>query len=200
MCWSANVSILSFLIGMTVSYTLIKRNKPYDKTLAIFISFYSFIQLCEFLMWKSLEGEKYGFSSPEELNLFATKLAYINLYSHAFAMGYGIYLETGKTNPMRIGLILFLIGMVTMPKIDKISKPTPKSNGHLVWNFDNRFYVPISLLVIWSLYTYTNIQYTGIAILFYIITYIISFTTQGEGSASYWCWISAFLSFYPLLR
>ena len=199
MCWSARVSILSFLIGMTVSYTLIKRNKPYDKALAILISFYSFIQFCEFLMWKSLEGEKYGFSSPEELNLFATKLTYFNLYSHAFAMGYGIYLETGETLPMKLGLLIFLIGLVTMPKIDKISRPTSKSKCHLVWNFDNRFYVPIYLLIIWSLYTYTNIKYTGIAILFYIITYILSYT-QGEGSASYWCWISAALSFYPLLR
>jgi hypothetical protein len=199
MCWSAEVSILSFIIGITVSYTLLKRNKPYDKSLAILISFYSFIQLCEFLMWKSLEGETYGFNSPEELNLFATKMAYINLYSHAFAMGYGIYLETGQELPMKLGLIIFFIGLLSMPNITQISKPTPKSNGHLVWNFNNHFYVPISLFIIWCLFKYTKLEYTWIAILFYFGTYILSFTTQGEGSASYWCWISAFLSFYPLL-
>ena len=199
MCWSARVSILSFLIGMTVSYTLIKRNRPYDKLLAILISFYSFIQFCEFLMWKSLEGETYGFSSTEELNLFATKLAYINLYSHSFAMGYGIYLETGNSLPMKLGLLIFLIGIIAMPKIDKISKPTPKSKGHLVWNFNNNFYIAISAFIIIALYKYTNIQYTWVPILFYFVAYLLSYT-QGEGTASYWCWISATLSFYPLLR
>jgi hypothetical protein len=199
MCWSARVSILSFLIGMTSSYVLIKRNRPYDKLLAILISFYSFIQFCEFLMWKSLEGETYGFSSTKELNLFATKLAYINLYSHAFAMGYGIYLETGYSEPMKIGLFILFIGIATMPKIENISKPTPKSNCRLVWNFNNNFYIAISAFIVIALYKYTNIKYTWLPILFYFVAYLLSLT-QGEGTASYWCWISAALSFYPLLN
>jgi hypothetical protein len=196
MCWSANVSILTFLIGFVVSYTLIKRNRPFDKTLAILIFTYSLVQFGEFLIWKSMEGEKYGFNTSRELNSFATKLIYINLYAHALAIGYGIYSETGQILPMKLGLFIFLYGLITMPTI---KGSTVTDHGHLLWDFDNRFYVIVFLLAMWSIYKYTDLRYTKVAVLFYVATYIVSYSFRGNGSASYWCWISALLSFYPLL-
>ena len=190
MCWSANVSILTFLIGCVVSYTLIKRARPFDKTLAILIFTYSLVQFGEFLIWKSIEN------GNAELNAFGTRLIYINLYAHALAIGYGIFIETGKILPFKLGLLLFLYGIITMPLI-KGSSVT--DNGHLLWDFDNRFYVVVFLLAMWSIYKYTDLNYTKIGILFYVSTYIISYSFRGKGSASYWCRISALLSFYPLL-
>jgi len=190
MCWSANVSILTFIIGCVVSYTLIKRARPFDKTLAILIFTYSLVQFGEFLIWKSLE------SGNKELNAFGTRLIYINLYAHSLAIGYGIFIETGNILPFKLGLLLFLYGVITMPSI-KGSSVTDK--GHLLWDFDNRFYVVVFLLAMWSIYKYTDLRYTKIAIIFYVSTYIISYSFRGKGSASYWCWISALLSFYPLL-
>jgi len=196
MCWNSQVSLVTFIIGAVVCYTLFKRNKPYDKVIGLFVLFYSFIQFCEFLMWKSLEGETYGFKSPEKLNLFATKMAYVNLYAHSAIVGYTLYLET-KNNLYLIGVIPLIYGLIKFPEIDKISKPIEASKGHLFWNFDNRFYIPVSLLVFYFLYSIPSLRPMS---LFLLVLFIISFTTRGKSSASYWCWISALLSGYALIR
>ena len=39
MCWNSQVSLLTFIIGVVVTYTLFKRNKPYDKVIGVFILF-----------------------------------------------------------------------------------------------------------------------------------------------------------------
>ena len=46
---------------------------------------------------------------------------------------------------------------------------------------------------------FSELKYSYIAILFYALTFIISKITNTDGISSYWCWISAFLSFIPLL-
>jgi hypothetical protein len=147
-------------------------------------------------MWKSLEGEKYGFKSPEELNLFATKMAYVNLYAHSAVVGYMLYLET-RNNMYLLGALPLLYGLLNFPVIDKISKPIEGSNGHLHWNFDDRFYIVVSLIILYFLY---NIPSLRPMTLYFLVLYIVSFTTRNKGSASNWCWISAFLSGYALIR
>jgi hypothetical protein len=196
MCHNSQVSLLTFIIGVVVTYTLFKRNKPYDKVIGVFILFYSFIQFCEFLMWKSLEGEKYGFKSPEELNLFATKMAYVNLYAHSAVVGYMLYIETKKSIYL-LGTLPLLYGLVNFPKIDKIGKPNEKSKGHLFWNMDLNFYIPVSLLIFYFFY---NIPELRTMSLYFLVLYIISFTTSGKGSASNWCFISALFSGFALIR
>ncbi len=196
MCWNSQVSLLTFIIGVVVCYTLFKRNKPYDKVIGVFIGFYSFIQFCEFLMWKSLEGEKYGFKSPEELNLFSTKMAYVNLYAHSAVVGYMLYLET-QNNMYLLGALPLVYGLLNFPVIDKISKPIEGSNGHLFWNMDVNFYVVVALIIFYFFYNIPSLRPMS---LFLLVLYILSFTTRGKGSASYWCWISAFLCGYALIR
>ena len=193
MCWNDRVSLTTFIIGAVVCYTLFKRNKPYDKVIGVFIFFYSFIQFCEYLMWKSIK------ENNTKLNSLATKLVYINLYAHAAVVGYMLYLETGVSLYFKIGLIPFIYGMMSMPKFrDDIIISKPKEGRHLAWDFDNRFYVVVSLIIFYSFYSIPSLRPMA---LFFLITYIISFTTKkGEGSASYWCWISAFLSGYALIR
>ena len=196
MCWNSQVSLLTFIIGIVVSYTLFKRNKPYDKVVGVFIGFYSFIQFCEFLMWKSLEGEKYGFKSPEELNLFATKMAYVNLYAHSAVVGYMLYLDT-QNNIYLLGALPLVYGLLNFPKIDKISKPIEGSKGHLFWNMDLEFYKVVALIIFYFFY---SIPLTRPMSLYFLVLYIISFTTSGKGSASNWCFISALFSGYALIR
>ncbi len=193
MCWNKDVSLTTFLIGATVCYTLFKRNKPFDKAIGVFILFYSSIQLIEYLMWKSIE------ENDTKLNSLATKLAYINLYAHATVVGYMLYIETGNSLYFTLGLIPFIYGMISMPKFrDDIIISKPKGGRHLTWDFDNRFYVVVSLIIFYSFYTIPNLRTMG---LFFLITYIFSFVSnKGSGSASYWCWISAILSGYALIR
>jgi len=192
MCQTFEISLISFIIGICVSQTLYKRNKPYDKTLALLISFYSFMQLFEAMMWYSLK------TNNLELNLKATKYAYIILWTHVFALGLGIYLETKEVFPMLVGAVVLSYGLSKMPIFTK-SQPTSTSNGHLVWGFNPSFYTLIFGLAIAIILRYTNLKYTKVALLFYILTFIFAYKTNEEAIGSYWCWIAAFFSFIPLV-
>jgi len=196
MCWNSQVSLLTFIIGIVVAYTLFKRNKTYDKVVSVFIGFYSFVQFSEFLMWKSLEGEKYGFKSPEELNLFASKLAYFNVFSHSAVVGYMLYLET-KNNMYLLGFLPLLYAIMTIPKFNTISKPVEGSEGHLKWPFEVDFYIIVGLIMFYFFYSIPELRTMA---LFYVVLYCLTFIPNNKGSASNWCWISAFLSGYALIR
>jgi hypothetical protein len=204
MCWNADVSLATFLIGVLVCYSLFKRNKKFDKTIGLFILFYSSIQFGEFLIWKSLEGEKYGFSTPQELNSFATKLIYINLYSHSAIVGAGIYYETQNSLYLKLGMIPLIYGLIKMPSFKSvtedgkekfISKPTENSKRQLVWDFNKNFYILICLMTLYILYSFKELRHIAI---FFVVTCIISYSLNREGGDSYWCWISAFTSMYAL--
>jgi len=200
MCWNADVSLTTFLIGVLVCYSLFKRNKKFDKTIGLFILFYSSIQFGEFLIWKSLEGEKYGFSSPQELNAFATKLIYINLYSHSAIVGAGLYYETKNSLYLKIGLIPLVYGLAKMPKFDSdlnkfISRPLEDTKGQIVWDFDKNFYILVCLLTLYLLYSFKELRPMAV---FFVVTCIVSYSINRKGGDSYWCWISAFSSMYAL--
>ena len=51
MCWSANASLSSFIIGWCLSIVLIIRNKPMDRIWGISFMFVTTMQLWEFLIW-----------------------------------------------------------------------------------------------------------------------------------------------------
>ena len=199
MCWNKQVSLQTFLISLGVCAVLIQRQKPYDIVFASLLLFYSSIQLAEYFMWESLETHNV------KLNKLATKFAYYSLWSHMFGLGLGIYLETQKTFPLVLGCILFAFGVVLEPQdfsLTQIQNDCKSSKGscHLQWGFDNRYYIVIFLCAMYSFYAYTDVKYTWIAYPFYIVSYILSYAFHGQGSASYWCWISAALSFLLLFR
>jgi len=201
MCWNFESSILSFFIGIIISNLYIKRNRPFDTTMAYLIGFYSFIQLFEAILWKSLTNKTvFGFDSYI-VNLFTTQLIYYCLFTHVIGLSFGIYLESNYTNyiPLLVGFIIFLYALYKKPKIMKKSHPTDTSNGHIVWGFDPYNYPIIMIASILLVLQFTELKYSYIGILFYLLTFMFSKITNTEAVASYWCWISAFLSFIPLL-
>jgi hypothetical protein len=191
MCWNLNISILSFAIGAYVAFKLYKRGKENDVLFASLILFYSSIQLAEYFIWLSLE------TNNEAQNIFATKVAYFSLWSHLFAIGLGLYIEKGIKGPMIAGLLFLLYGMVVEPSFRK-SEPT--GDSHLRWGFDTKYYVMVFLACAYVFYNYTNERDFKIASMFYIGSFLLATLTQKSGSASYWCWFSAFFSFFLLYR
>lgn len=201
MCWNFEVSILSFFIGVFISYLYYKRGLPFDKPMCFLIFTYSFVQLCESIIWLSLTNKTvFGFDSIC-VNKFITKCLYIILFSHLIGLGYGMLLDSNYTNylPLIIGIAFFIYTLLKLPSNLDISQPSKNSNGHLVWSFNDYDYILLCILALFLVIIYTDLKYSYIAILFYVLTYIISRITNYDGLSSYWCWISAFLSFIPLL-
>lgn len=198
MCWSLQVSLLSFLIGTIVGTVLYQRGKPYDRTIALLIYFYSFMQLWEAVMWLSINNNK------STLNITATRLAYITLWSHVFAIGLGIYLETNKNDKLSLylGSALLAYGFVSLIlkwRSFTESRPTSTSNGHLVWGFDPTFYMVVFISAILVILFRTKLKYTWPALIFFIVSYVYSYISNREAIGSYWCWTAAVFSFLPLL-
>jgi len=192
MCYNQNVSLASFIVGTLVAIFLIKRKKPFDATFGFLIFFYSIIQLSEYLMWKSLED-----GLDTELNLKATKLAYYSLWSNLLGLGIGIWKDTGNKVPMFVGTLAMIIARIVQPTFT-ISRPTKESLGHLVWGFDSNYYILVFILCTLSFIYKTDLKHTWIAFPFFIGGLLIS-KFKYKGTASYWCWISAALSFVILV-
>lgn len=209
MCWNFEVSTISFIIGMIISKLYYMRNNPFDRSFSYLIFTYSFVQLCEAIIWLSLTNKTLFNIDSKIINKFATNMLYFVLFSHLIGYGYGIYKENlnyGIVNytPIYIGVFFFLYVICQRKNFNAESNTTDKSNCHLVWNFyDNKDYMKyyIMLCVVFVLMTikYTNIKNSYIGLIFLSLTYIISFITNTDGLSSYWCWISAFLSFIPLI-
>jgi hypothetical protein len=198
MCWSFQVSLLSFLIGTIVGTVLYQRSRPYDKTIALLIFFYSFMQLWEAMMWWGIDNNK------PMLNLTSTRLAYITLWTHVLAIGLGLYIESNYSDKLvlYIGGLLVAYGLfylITRWKSFTESKPTSTSKGHLVWGFDPTFYMIVFITAILVVLFKTQLKYTWPALIFFLVSYTYSYISNPEAIGSYWCWTAAVFSFIPLL-
>ena len=190
MCWNYEVSITSFIIGLIVSLTLIKRNKNYDQVLGYLILFYSFIQLWEALMWKAVQTNNIND------NLKYTKFIYLTLWIQAFAIGIGIYNITKDWTILAIGFALFLYGYYNMPKF-QLSKPN--QDNHLKWGFDDSFYMIVTTVILIGIIRYTNIKYTWLSLLFLMTPYLYLKINKNVSLSTLWCWFAAAFSFIALL-
>lgn len=191
MCWNYEVSITSFLIGLTVGLSLIKRNKNYDKVIGYLILFYSLVELWESQLWKAVQNNDHS------SNLKYTRLIYLTLWIQALAIGIGIYQHSKNTTPMIIGALLFLYGLTYSPDILPSS---PDKSGHLSWGFDNDFYYVVTAVIIASFIFYTDVKKTWIALLFLFLPYVyLKYNSNQTSVASLWCWFSAAFSFIPLI-
>lgn len=164
--------------------------------LGMLILFYSFMQLWEFFMWRAIEN------NDKELNIFASKLAYYTLYSHVFALGLGLYIqEPTLKNAMVLGagVIYMIVAIVTRPAEWKESRPTADSKGHLVWGFPHSFYTYVYIGAIITMLFFTNWRITLPYLAFYTITLVFTMLTNKASIGSYWCWLTAFLAFVPVI-
>lgn len=189
MCWSYEVSITSFFIGLLVSLILINRNKNYDKVLGYLILFYSFIQLWEAQLWIAVKNNNI------QQNLQYTKFIYLTLWIQAFAIGVGIYQVTNDWLIMAIGASLFIYGYYNMPFFN-ISKPNKES--HLKWGFDDTFYEIVTIVILFGIIRYTNLNYTWLSFLFLMTPYIYLKINKNASLSSLWCWFAAMFSFIAL--
>ena len=113
MCWSFEVSSISFIIGMIISKLYYMRNNPFDRSFSYLVFTYSFVQLCEAIIWLSLTNKTLFNIDSKIINKFATNMLYFVLFSHLIGYGYGIYKENlnyGIVNytPIYIGVFFFL--------------------------------------------------------------------------------------------
>ena len=223
MCWSKEISMVSFIIAIFGCIYLYIRNSPNDRWVALFAATVAMIQLAEFFMWSD--------PTCSNFNKYASMFALLILaLEPLMGMLGGIYLSNSPNkNILKYMLLAYLIFIAfvyftsfynknviwcgtsscspTAATLELIRKtnnnilPNGKS-CNLSWFFVNT--INHKLVIIWILFllipflTMTP-MYQGILILIFgIVTYGVSYVSQSNIGGSMWCWFAIGLIFLKL--
>jgi len=202
MCFSAEVSLATLLIGLFGSSLVYSLGKPTDRIVALFLGYVSLMQGIEFILWKhqtcdnihkgvsflgatlnTLQPIVLGFLlltiSPRQT--YASEIKTIMLLYLAFGMIYGLQYIFGDF-------------MCTTPR---------KDDPHLVWNWTVMPYyeacwfsyilTSVSLCILGMPSLTSGLFFGG----FYLITMIVSILNyKRQDMGAMWCF---FTVFYPLV-
>jgi len=202
MCFSAESSMISFLIGVFGSILCISLNSPIDKIIGYFMGFVACMQGLDYLLWTHLICDGY--------NRFISIIAMI--FNHLQPIILGIILlvintKISSINKKAIVLVMVMYLCVIIPyslqfirnKKDQCTlKTKQKGNIHdvfLLWNWNNMlhyttvyniFIITLSLLFILGTPTIKYGIYGCIILSFTYIMSIIFYQTELVGQM--WCY------------
>jgi hypothetical protein len=187
MCWSASVSLNTFLFslfGAGFAYF----NGVIDIKILLFIISFASMQLVEYFAWKSPKNNKL----LSQLGLFLI-LAQVPAALNAFYKG------PHKLKLIGVYILAIIAWFVTSPKFNFSMHKA--SNGHLAWNW---LKPPIWFIMIWLLifaWSFFSGGYEIGSLLFlssFAISYYmyIKYGTWG----SIWCWLVNFHAIYYVYK
>lgn len=217
MCFSANVSIFSYLTGLSGATALFTQNKIAE---SLFYGWVSQMQLVDYFLWKNQPCEitkTNKICKRDELlkcnktNNATTIAGIIINHLEPLILFGGIMLFSNKKLPTPL-IILFSIFMIFMTfytiniftdkenvndKNNLCTTVSEESNPHLHWKWNHEKYNYIMtiffvlILVLLSYYGLENGYINAILVLVgFIISYIIYSSKRSVGSM--WCFMAAF--------
>jgi hypothetical protein len=134
MCWSKEVSLLTFLIGTISSYTLYQFNQPMLKLYAYFFMFVTLMQGVEFFLWS------HQICDDLHKQISITGM-FLNLIQPVVLAILTLYFNGGKSILALISICIgYLIGIRPFIQYylqdEQLQCTTPKcGDPHLVWNW-----------------------------------------------------------------
>ena len=166
MCFSFESSIISYVLGITVSALLLQSKNYSDKHIALFSLTFVQMQLAEALMW-------YDINCKSNLNHYGSILAHFILILQPLSIFIGAYYFNTTIIPKNILQILIILYSFPLlmamyhhfikKTVKLCSLNTKKNKGELLWDFNIRkdwwFYQiysiiqPASILLIWLLFS-----------------------------------------------
>lgn len=182
MCWSAEVSLQSFLIGITATFVAYQNGLSFPVTL--FCLTIVFMQLIEYFVWSNYDNERANF----RYSLLAAGLLWLQPLASIYT------LPSKWVSPALASYIglSFFGPMLKQKPLEETYRMEKAENGHLEWKWlDKTWQSALSLLVYfvflfgpfvlrkeWTLLTIATLTLTGSLYSFY------QFNTWG----SMWCW------------
>jgi len=137
MCFSAEVSIITFLIGIVGAFLCIQLNTKVDKIIGYFYGFVALMQLIEYLLWMHQKCDNY--------NKFLSITGMLLNHLQPIVLGLLVlYFNKNNKNKWIIYLILSIYTIIIVPyslqfiqsgDFDCTLKDD-KQNSHLIWNWN----------------------------------------------------------------
>ena len=196
MCYSAESSIISFIIGFPLCLYLLQSKNNTNKHIGLFLLSVVTIQFLEFLMWID---QKCGF-----LNSFATRSTRLVLIMQIYTIFLGGYLYNTLIIPksilklILIPLSIYLIIVGFSPYFDKrkwCSKPNEDKS--LQWSYQNEIpnFISYFYFVIFIISPFL-VKELWKGILIFILGALSFYINQYKNYAtrnSRWCYYAAFV-------
>jgi hypothetical protein len=186
MCWSANVSLNTYILGLFACIFAYVNNKISLSTL-FFNQSFMVMQLLEYFIW-----------SKQFSNKLLSQIGYILVLMQPIV---GILTIENNDKIKYLSLLFYIcflgIVFITKPWSTVNFKTAPAANGHLAWNWLN---LSAPFLLIWlfflSLRIIANKQWFFLGLVYFlaITSYIFYHKTLTWGSL--WCWISNFIALF----
>lgn len=200
MCFSANVSISTYIIGMIGSIILLFQGYIPEGIIYIWVIQ---MQLIEFVLWKTIpNNNKYSCILPS-LNIITTKLGIIINHLEPIVLWLAIILFSKKVLPniIHIVLILFIIVSILYTlqvlKVNECTIVTDKSYPHLQWNWNHgtsaAYYYIFFLLVLLILCIF-GLERGFVNAFIVLFSFLISWAIYGEKHSvgAMWCFAASF--------
>jgi hypothetical protein len=209
MCFSSEVSLITFLIGIIGAYLCISLKTNTDKIIGYFFGFVALMQLIEFLLWNHQICDNY--------NKFLSIIGMVLNHLQPIVIGLLVLFFNKKIkHKWIIYTILVIYIIVIIPyslqfiqsgDFDCTLKNT-KQNSHLIWNWNGMYmaqfvYVIFTLsMALISIFGFPVLNF-GIGMAFVVVISFVSsiFLYPQKAVGALWCFYTVFILFiYYLLR
>jgi hypothetical protein len=213
MCWSAKVSLITFLTSSAMCGYLWYRNMTNDRAIALWIFSFALIQFFEFIMWMD-------YSNSYGLNDFASRISLPLIFAQPLVLcvallKYGDFIDTPYTRAF-----LYIVIAIALTKtiytlyfafiVDRKQSWTAYKGDkcHLVWHgvkhssdmpqltrIDKIYVIPLLLVF----FLVKPIEYGLIYMVIGLITFWYSRILYGLEYASIWCWMANILALVAVI-
>jgi hypothetical protein len=210
MCWNAPVSLGTFISSVLMCMYIWYRNGDNDRPLAIWIAWFSLVQLFEFFMWRDMSE-----------HTLVSKLTLILGLLQPFSLAAGLYYYTKAKpssswrKPILLGVMLLSLIQAIRASFYAFKESTAKwlsekgPNCHLIWwfakneeklpflarpNFIFKYNLLIAVLAIKPFKVALVYAFIG------FMTHLITYRFYPKEAGSLWCWVSNILALITILR
>lgn len=195
MCFSAEVSLSAFILGLSSSILLYRKGQVFDRIVALYFAYISFMQGIEWLLWNHQTCDDYH----KQLS----RLGMIINLSQPIILGIMLIYFTGKNIAaiLAIMLLYFLCTLlIYFLYTPDLQCTTPRPNDpHLVWNWT---LLPYHYIISWTGYITAimgicllgmpSIKTGIVSAAIYLISMLLSMIVYPrEDAATMWCFISS---------
>lgn len=188
MCWSAEVSLQSFLlgcIGIIVGW-------QYGLSTSLLFFYFTIVcmQLIEYIIWSFIDNKKVRFIT----SLFAALLLILQPIA-AISVLYPkqIMYQLLYTYIILIGLIHIYIWMNYNKPINELYDMYPGEKGHLIWKWLQKNHYTLLYLIVYFIFLFTPLilskNYSFV--IYGLITLVLSIYNfwRDDTWGSMWCWL-----------
>jgi len=200
MCYTAEASAYSFIVGITVSSYLYTQPSSDLKIIGGFFFFVTFMQLFDFVFWRTQPPLT---DKNLDTNRLFTKLAVIANNIQPLVLAYLIYKYKGSVKGEKLVYLyggLMVLFMMSNWKL--LSETTVGKDGGLYWSWNRweycePFYLFFLVLILYLGYYNLSAPYNKVLSVFILLTYLVSYFKYGAYIyGRFWCF---FAPFVPLI-